>query len=79
MATARSGNVIGGGDWSDDRLIPDAIRAWDAGRALDIRHPEAVRPWQHVLEPLAGYMILASKLWEQPSLADAYNFGPETE
>ena len=76
VATARSGNVIGGGDWSDDRLIPDAIRAWDAGRALVIRHPEAVRPWQHVLEPLAGYMILASKLWERPSLADAYNFGP---
>ncbi len=76
VATARSGNVIGGGDWSDDRLIPDAIRAWDAGRALVIRHPEAVRPWQHVLEPLADYMILASKLWEQPSLADAYNFGP---
>lgn len=78
VATARSGNVIGGGDWSEDRLIPDAIRAWDAGRALAVRHPEAVRPWQHVLEPLAGYMILASRLWTQPSLAEAYNFGPAT-
>jgi CDP-glucose 4,6-dehydratase len=78
VATARAGNVIGGGDWAEDRLIPDAVRAWDAGRPLEIRRPQAVRPWQHVLEPLAGYLILAEKLWHQPQLAAAYNFGPET-
>ena len=78
MASARAGNVIGGGDWSDDRLIPDAVRAWQAGRPLQVRRPQAVRPWQHVLEPLAGYLTLAHRLWEQPALAGAYNFGPET-
>ena len=78
LATARAGNVMGGGDWSDDRLIPDAVRAWNAGRTLDIRRPDAVRPWQHVLEPLAGYLTLAQKLWTQPDLAGAYNFGPAT-
>jgi CDP-glucose 4,6-dehydratase len=78
VASARAGNVIGGGDWSEDRLIPDAVRAWQAGISLEIRCPEAIRPWQHVLEPLSGYMLLAQKLWEQPSLAGAYNFGPET-
>lgn len=78
VASARAGNVIGGGDWSEDRLIPDAVRAWQAGQPLDIHRPRAIRPWQHVLEPLAGYLILAQKLWEQPGLADAYNFGPET-
>jgi CDP-glucose 4,6-dehydratase len=76
VASARSGNVIGGGDWSEDRLIPDAVRAWDAGATLMIRRPDAVRPWQHVLEPLAGYMTLAAALWQQPQLAGAYNFGP---
>jgi len=76
VATARAGNVIGGGDWSQDRLIPDAIRAWQNGQALSIRSPHAVRPWQHVLEPLAGYMDLAQALWERPELAGAYNFGP---
>jgi CDP-glucose 4,6-dehydratase len=76
VASARSGNVIGGGDWSDDRLIPDAVRAWDAGQALVVRRPDAVRPWQHVLEPLAGYMALASRLWDEPALGGAYNFGP---
>lgn len=76
VACARSGNVIGGGDWSDDRLIPDAVRAWDAGATLVIRRPDAIRPWQHVLEPLGGYMTLAHALWEQPMLAGAYNFGP---
>ena len=76
VATARAGNVIGGGDWSEDRLIPDAIRAWSAGRPLSIRHPDSIRPWQHVLEPLAGYLLLAEKLWEAPALADAFNFGP---
>lgn len=78
VASARAGNVIGGGDWSEDRLIPDAVRAWQSGQPLEIRRPQAIRPWQHVLEPLAGYLTLAQMLWEQPELADAYNFGPET-
>ncbi len=78
VASARAGNVIGGGDWSEDRLIPDAVRAWETGRILEIRRPQAIRPWQHVLEPLAGYLALAEKLWTQPELAGAYNFGPHT-
>ena len=78
VASARAGNVIGGGDWSEDRLIPDAIRAWDSGQPLQIRRPEAVRPWQHVLEPLCGYLRLAEQLFAQPALAGAYNFGPQT-
>lgn len=78
VASARAGNVIGGGDWSEDRLIPDAVRAWQSGQPLEIRRPQATRPWQHVLEPLAGYLILAEKLWQQPELAGAYNFGPHT-
>jgi CDP-glucose 4,6-dehydratase len=78
VASARAGNVIGGGDWSPDRLIPDAVRAWQADEPLQIRRPDAVRPWQHVLEPLAGYLTLAEKLWQQPELAGAYNFGPHT-
>lgn len=78
VASARAGNVIGGGDWSEDRLIPDAVRAWQTGQTLEIRRPQAVRPWQHVLEPLSGYLTLAQKLWKQPELAGAYNFGPKT-
>ena len=78
IASARAGNVIGGGDWSQDRLIPDAVRAWQSDQPLDIRHPQAIRPWQHVLEPLAGYLALAEKLSAQPALAGAYNFGPPT-
>ena len=78
VASARAGNVIGGGDWSEDRLIPDAVRAWTIGRSLAIRNPRATRPWQHVLEPLNGYIVLAQKLWQQPELAGAYNFGPLT-
>lgn len=78
LATARAGNVVGGGDWSIDRLIPDAVRAWQAGTSLTIRRPQAIRPWQHVLDPLAGYLALAKKLWQQPELAGAYNFGPDT-
>ena len=77
VASARAGNVIGGGDWSQDRLIPDAVRAWQAGTAIEIRNPKATRPWQHVLEPLAGYLTLAYKLWSQPELSGAYNFGPQ--
>ena len=78
VASARAGNVIGGGDWSQDRLIPDAIRAWNANLPLHIRRPQAIRPWQHVLEPLAGYITLAEQLWQHPALSGAYNFGPET-
>lgn len=78
VATARAGNVIGGGDWSQDRLIPDAVRAWEAGTPLLIRRPQAVRPWQHVLEPLAGYLRLAERLWQEPALAGGFNFGPHT-
>jgi CDP-glucose 4,6-dehydratase len=78
VASARAGNVIGGGDWSEDRLIPDAIRAWQKDDVLDIRRPDAIRPWQHVLEPLWGYLRLAKQLWDSPSLAGAYNFGPES-
>lgn len=79
VATARAGNVIGGGDWSADRILPDAMRAWLTGQPLVVRRPDAVRPWQHVLEPLAGYLTLAEKLWHDPSLASAYNFGPPPE
>jgi len=78
LATARAGNVIGGGDWSSDRLIPDAIRAWESATSLSIRRPQAIRPWQHVLEPLAGYISLAQQLWNRADLAGAYNFGPAT-
>jgi len=77
VASARAGNVIGGGDWSEDRLIPDMVRAWQAGETLEVRRPQAVRPWQHVLEPLNGYLTLAQNLWQQPALAGAYNFGPQ--
>lgn len=77
VASARAGNVIGGGDWSTDRLLPDAIKAWESGETLHVRLPNAVRPWQHVLEPLAGYLLLAEKLWAEPQLAGAYNFGPD--
>jgi CDP-glucose 4,6-dehydratase len=79
VASARAGNVIGGGDWSEDRLIPDAVRAWSTGQALAIRRPQAFRPWQHVLEPLSGYLKLAERLWAKPDLAGAYNFGPPTD
>jgi CDP-glucose 4,6-dehydratase len=79
VASARAGNVIGGGDWSEDRLIPDAVRAWSTGQSLAIRRPRAFRPWQHVLEPLAGYLRLAERLWTKSDLAGAYNFGPPTD
>ncbi|AGF50591.1 CDP-glucose-4,6-dehydratase [Synechocystis sp. PCC 6803] len=79
VASARAGNVIGGGDWSEDRLIPDVVRALDAKTMVIIRRPQAIRPWQHVLEPLAGYLLLAQKLWHSPELAGAYNLGPETK
>jgi CDP-glucose 4,6-dehydratase len=78
IATARAGNVIGGGDWSVDRLLPDAIRAWESGEILSVRHPGAIRPWQHVLEAVDAYLTLSEALWRKPDLAGAWNFGPET-
>lgn len=77
IASARAGNVIGGGDWSIDRLIPDAIKAFEGGHALSIRNPLATRPWQHVLEPLSGYLVLAQALYEKGTpFAQGWNFGP---
>ena len=78
VATARAGNVIGGGDWAPDRLVPDFFRALDAGSVVAIRNPDAIRPWQYVLEPLSGYMLLAKRLLEAgAACAGAWNFGPE--
>ncbi len=80
MATARAGNVIGGGDWAQDRLIPDCVRSINEGKKIEIRHPNATRPWQHVLEPLGGYLLLGSKLLEQGNkYAEGFNFGPKAE
>jgi CDP-glucose 4,6-dehydratase len=79
LASARAGNVIGGGDWSLDRLLPDAVRAWSSNQPLTVRRPGAVRPWQHVLEPVAGYLLLAEAMGEEPALAGPYNFGPMSE
>lgn len=80
LASVRAGNVIGGGDWSEDRLISDIMRAWFTGDTLVVRSPEAIRPWQHVLEPLTGYMILAQNLWGRgPQFADSWNFGSDDD
>lgn len=80
IASARAGNVIGGGDWATDRIIPDCIRAIEAGRAIEIRNPKSIRPWQHVLEPLSGYMLLAMRMWNEPTgYCEGWNFGPTTE
>jgi CDP-glucose 4,6-dehydratase len=80
LATARAGNVIGGGDWAEDRLIPDILRDIQNGRPVNIRNPHATRPWQHVLEPLSGYLMLGEKLYTQgPAFAEAFNFGPAEE
>jgi CDP-glucose 4,6-dehydratase len=77
LSSARAGNVIGGGDWSEDRLIPDFIRAVFNNTPLEIRKPNAVRPWQHVIEPLAGYLVLCEKLYENPNkFSSSWNFGP---
>lgn len=77
VASARAGNVIGGGDWADDRLIPDILRAFVAGEPVIIRYPRATRPWQHVLEPLSGYLVLAQALWSRgQDFAEGWNFGP---
>lgn len=80
IATARAGNVIGGGDWADNRLLPDAIKAFSQGEFMEVRNPESIRPWQHVLEPLTGYLYLAKKLREDSNqqLSGAWNFGPKT-
>lgn len=78
LASARAGNVVGGGDWAEDRLIPDFIRSIEKGEKLMIRSPYAIRPWQHVLEPLSGYLTLAEKLFlDGPSYAEGWNFGPK--
>jgi CDP-glucose 4,6-dehydratase len=78
IATARAGNVIGGGDWSQDRLIPDCVRALGAGEPVALRYPEAIRPWQHVLEPLSGYLAFAQALVQAPAATPrAVNFGPD--
>lgn len=80
MATARAGNVIGGGDWALDRLIPDCVRSINDGIDIEIRNPIAVRPWQHVMEPLSGYLLLGQKLLEEGhKFADGFNFGPNEE
>jgi CDP-glucose 4,6-dehydratase len=80
MATARAGNVIGGGDWAQDRLVPDILRALERGQPVPIRNPHAIRPWQHVLEPLSGYLQLAEALYERgQSDAEAWNFGPRDD
>jgi CDP-glucose 4,6-dehydratase len=77
IATVRSGNVIGGGDWADDRLIPDILRAFESSKSVIIRNPNATRPWQHVLEPLSGYLILAEQLFKNPDeFSEGWNFGP---
>jgi CDP-glucose 4,6-dehydratase len=76
IASARAGNVIGGGDWAADRLIPDIVRAIDSRRPLRVRNPDAVRPWQHVLNPLSGYLLLAQLLVCEPEFGGGWNFGP---
>ncbi len=79
VASARAGNVIGGGDWAENRLVPDVMRAAFERRPATIRSPGAVRPWQHVLNPLSGYLLLAERLWEDDAYADGWNFGPADE
>lgn len=80
LATGRAGNVVGGGDWAQDRLVPDILAAFEQGEAVNIRNPNAIRPWQHVLEPVRGYLTLAERLFEcGPSYAEAWNFGPSEE
>lgn len=78
VASARAGNVIGGGDWATDRLMPDVVRAFSAGKPVILRNPTAVRPWQHVLDPLAGYLALTERMWNSGmAYAEAWNFGPD--
>ena len=80
IASVRAGNVIGGGDWAKDRIIPDCIRALENDKPIEIRSPKSIRPWQHVLEPLSGYMLLAQKMWYEPlKYCEGWNFGPRFE
>lgn len=80
IASVRAGNVVGGGDWAKDRIVPDCIRAIEAGNPIEIRSPKAIRPWQHVLEPLSGYLLLAAKMHEKPTeYCEGWNFGPRPE
>lgn len=79
LASARAGNVIGGGDWGEDRLVPDAMRAALADEPVRVRNPNSIRPWQHVVNPLSGYLVLAQALWSSPEQARAWNFGPTDE
>lgn len=80
IASGRAGNVIGGGDWAEDRLVPDILRAFEQGRPVTIRNPKSTRPWQHVLEPLSGYLVLAEHLWSHGQrFAQGWNFGPKDE
>jgi len=79
VASARAGNVIGGGDWAEDRLVPDVMRAAVDGEQVRVRNPNSVRPWQHVLNPLSGYLVLAQALWDSPEYASGWNFGPADE
>jgi CDP-glucose 4,6-dehydratase len=79
LASARAGNVIGGGDWGRDRLVPDVMRAALAGEEVRVRNPNSIRPWQHVLNPLSGYLVLAQALWDSPEHACGWNFGPSEE
>lgn len=80
LATARAGNVIGGGDWALDRIIPDCMRSWSEGKVVEIRSPKATRPWQHVLEPLSGYLQLGEQLYKDKKLSgESFNFGPQSE
>ncbi len=78
LATARAGNVIGGGDWTPHRIVPDLIRAFAAGQPVLVRNPQHIRPWQHVLDPLAGYLMLCERLFDSPGFSEAWNFGPIT-
>jgi CDP-glucose 4,6-dehydratase len=80
IASARAGNVIGGADWAMDRIVPDCMRAWSENKVVEIRSPNATRPWQHVLEPLSGYLSLAQELYNRPELnGESFNFGPNSE
>jgi len=80
IASARAGNVIGGGDWAKDRIVPDCMIAWHEGKSVEIRSPQSTRPWQHVLEPISGYLNLGQKLFEDESInGESFNFGPKSE
>jgi CDP-glucose 4,6-dehydratase len=80
IASARAGNVIGGGDWAADRIVPDCVKAWSIGESVELRNPKSTRPWQHVLEPLSGYLTLAIELSKRPELhGESFNFGPQAE